>query len=132
MGTRHLTVFHDSEFSKKEIVVLYGQWDGYPSGHGLDLCEFLMNKKMVNGIPCGENETKTKMFNGIGCLSASVVSHFKGNVGSFYLYPAKSRNHGEEFIYHVRGFVGKEPEIKIEDITDFLPASKMYEYIKNI
>jgi hypothetical protein len=38
MGTRHLiTIVKDGEFKLAQ----YGQWDGYPSGQGLDLLEFL-------------------------------------------------------------------------------------------
>ncbi len=38
MGTRHLTmVFVDGEYK----VAQYGQWDGYPSGQGADILDFL-------------------------------------------------------------------------------------------
>ncbi len=38
MGTRHLiTIIKDGEFKLAQ----YGQWDGYPSGQGLDMLEFL-------------------------------------------------------------------------------------------
>jgi len=40
MGTRHLTcVVKDGEYK----VAQYGQWDGYPSGQGLDALDFLKN-----------------------------------------------------------------------------------------
>ena len=48
MGTRSLTVFNDED--GKEIAVMYRQFDGYPSGHGTELAEFLAGKKMVNGF----------------------------------------------------------------------------------
>ena len=39
MGTRSLTfVYNDN---KKPIINLYRQYDGYPSGHGAELAEFL-------------------------------------------------------------------------------------------
>lgn len=38
MGTRHLTaVMKDNEYK----VAQYGQWDGYPSGQGVDILNFL-------------------------------------------------------------------------------------------
>jgi hypothetical protein len=40
MGTRNLTVV----YSESELkVAQYGQWDGYPSGTGLDILDFLRN-----------------------------------------------------------------------------------------
>jgi len=108
MGTRCLTVLHDSDDS--EIAVLYRQCDGYPDGHGKELANFLKGKIIVNGI----SGNKTKIFNGMGCVAASVIAHFKNGVGSFYLYPAGTRDQWEDYIYHVRGEVGKEPEIEIE------------------
>ena len=35
----------------------------------------------------------------MGCLAAQVVAHFKEEPGRFYLYPAGTRNCGEEYIY---------------------------------
>lgn len=41
MGTRHLTcVVKDGEYK----VAQYGQWDGYPSGQGIDILTFLREK----------------------------------------------------------------------------------------
>jgi hypothetical protein len=41
MGTRHLiSVVKDGEYK----IAQYGQWDGYPSGQGLDILEFLTNE----------------------------------------------------------------------------------------
>lgn len=41
MGTRHLiAVMHGGEYK----VAQYGQWDGYPSGQGLDVLNFLQAK----------------------------------------------------------------------------------------
>ena len=42
MGTRNLTaVFMDGEYK----VAQYGQWDGYPSGQGVDILNILKNAK---------------------------------------------------------------------------------------
>jgi hypothetical protein len=96
MGTRSLTVFFDSVSKhKKEIAVLYGQWDGDPGGHGLDLAEFLRGIQPTEGLG-GE-----KTANGIHCLAAQVIAHFKKEPGGFYLYPAGTRGMDEEFIYIV-------------------------------
>lgn len=99
MGTRSLTVFEE-EFQKEpeEIAVLYTQYDGYPSGHGRDLCDFLMNIKIVNGIGI---LNEGKIANGMDCLAAQIVAHFKDGVGGTYLMRANTRNVGEVYVYKI-------------------------------
>ena len=111
MGTRSLTTFIDN-YTKEEIVVMYRQYDGYPSGHGKDLIDFLNEMKVVNGIPGGEK--LTHLANGISCLAAQVVSHFKDGVGDFYLHTADTRDYGEEFVYTIYA-KDNELNIKVED-----------------
>jgi len=102
MGTRSLTfVYEDQDESKKrpvKIMCLYGQYDGYPSGHGLELSKFLLSGEMVNGIPFG---VKKKMFNGMGCLAAQMVAEFKKEAGDFYIYSPSTKNVWQEYEYHV-------------------------------
>lgn len=95
MGTRSITIIK----GEKEIVVLYRQFDGYPSGHGAELKEFLEGITIVNGI----GEQRTKIANGAGCLAAQIIAHFKGphGVGGFYLHPAGTRDLWEEYTYTV-------------------------------
>ena len=99
MGTRHLTyVYEDSDTI---LLCMYGQWDGYISGHGADLAEFLSSfDAIVNGIPVGD---KRKVANGMGCLAAQLVAHFKKDAGSFYIYPPKlGHDCWQEYEYHIR------------------------------
>ena len=112
MGTRSLTTFID-DHTDEEIVVMYRQYDGYPGGHGRDLLNFINGIKVVNGIPGGKR-TK-QMANGIGCLAAQGVGHFKREVGYFYLYTADTRDHGEEFVYTIYA-KDKELKVKVEDV----------------
>lgn len=114
MGTRSLTVFQDED--NNEIVVMYRQLDGYPEGHGAELAEFLAGSILVNGIALGRDESA--IHNGMGCLAASVVAYFKTGVGGFYLYPAGTRNCGEEYVYTVSGTVGSEPRVAVTDAYD--------------
>jgi len=97
MGTRSLTIFEDNH-SGQEIVVMYRQFDGYPEGHGTELANFLLGMKVTNGI--GGPLTA----NGMGCLAAQVVSHFKHEhgIGNIYLYPAETRDVWEEYTYDLR------------------------------
>jgi hypothetical protein len=102
MGTRSLTTFietytdNSGKKKKNEIVTMYRQYDGYPSGHGQELAEFLADGKLVNGF----GMDKSKQFNGMGCLSAQVIAHFKDGVGAFYLQ-RQNKDSGEEYRYHV-------------------------------
>jgi len=112
MGTRSLTVFNN-EWDNEEIVVLYRQFDGYPTGHGRDLLSFLNNMKIVNGISPNE---KRKIANGMGCLSAQIVAYLKEAPGDFYLHSAGTRDIGEEFIYTL--YYTEELKIKVQDTYD--------------
>ena len=119
MGTRSLTTFietykNDSGKKKKnEIVTMYRQYDGYPTGHGLDLAEFLSKGKLVNGIGFLDD---TIVFNGMGCLSAQVIAEFKNGAGGIYLQ-RENKNSGEEYRYEVIGdFDTKELTIKILEV----------------
>ena len=112
MGTRSLTVFNN-EMDNSEIVVLYRQYDGYPTGHGRDLLSFLNNMEIVNGI---NNTEKRKIANGMGCLSAQIVAHLKEAPGDFYLHSAGTRDIGEEFIYTL--YYTEELRIKVQDTYD--------------
>jgi len=96
MGTRSLTTFID-DHTKEEIVVMYRQYDGYPEGHGRDLVNFLNGMTVVNGIPGGKRISQ--LANGVSCLAAQIVSHFKKGVGDFYLHAGNTRDYGEEFVY---------------------------------
>jgi len=97
MGTRSLTFVYDDD--NEPIINMYAQWDGYPSGHGAELAKFLGSfEAITNGISLGE-ERKTA--NGMGCLAAQLVAHFKVGVGSFYLYPVTAGDCGQEYEYHI-------------------------------
>ena len=96
MGTRSLTFVYDGE---EPIINMYRQYDGYPSGHGAELAEFLTPFTMVNGIPVGDTR---KIANGMGCLAAQMVTHFKaGEAGQFYLYPTSAVDCGQDYEYHI-------------------------------
>ena len=97
MGTRCLTfVYNDI---KQLILNLYRQYDGYPEGHGKELGEFLKGLEITNGI---SKETKGKRTaNGMSCLAAQLVAHFKNSVGGFYIHSIESKDCGQEYEYHV-------------------------------
>lgn len=98
MGTRSLTYVYEK--TGVPLVCMYRQFDGYPSGHGVDLAQFLLIGKMVNGLPFGEEGV---LFNGMGDAAAQMVAHFKEGPGGFYLYPTNdlSQDCWQEWEYHV-------------------------------
>ena len=96
MGTRSLTFVYDEDGRK--IINMYRQYDGYPSGHGKDLAEFLEPITMVNGI----GMTGAVIANGPGCLAAQLVAHFKDGPGGIYLEPVSQTSCGQDYEYHVK------------------------------
>ena len=112
MGTRCLTVFQDTDGS--EIVVMYRQFDGYPSGHGSELAMFLKSKVLVNGFSPSD---KRDIANGMGDLAAQCIMHFKSDkdarIGGIYLYAAGTRDVSEEYIYTVYAN-GQDAAIRVE------------------
>ena len=104
MGTRSLTFVYDSHKDEagntvyRPIINLYRQYDGYPAGHGAELAEFLGPYTIVNGL--GLNEDR-KVANGMGCLAAQLVAHFKDGPGQFYLEPVTAKDCGQDYEYHI-------------------------------
>jgi hypothetical protein len=119
MGTRSLTTFvetykdNSGKKVKNEIVTMYRQYDGYMEGHGKELADFLAGGELVNGISVMYDKV---VFNGMGCLSAQVVAHFKDGAGGFYLQRA-NKDSGEEYRYKVIGdFDTKEITIEVFEV----------------
>ena len=96
MGTRALTFVYDAD--SQPFLNLYRQYDGYiEGGHGSELAEFLAGKKLVNGYGKESND----IANGMGCLAASLVAHFKETVGGFYIHSVSETQCGHDYEYHV-------------------------------
>ena len=109
MGTRALTFVYD-EYNKP-LVNLYRQYDGYPTGHGAELAEFLSDFHITNGI--SPSETR-RTANGMGCLAAQVVAFFKESVGGFYIHSVDATECGQDYEYHV---YQKDKELRVR-VTD--------------
>ena len=77
---------------------MYRQFDGYPTGHGAELAEFLNGGELVNGLGVERDQLQ---FNGMGCLAASMIAHFKQTPGGFYIHPTDVRDCGQDYEYHV-------------------------------
>ena len=94
MGTRSLTFVYEEN---KPIINMCRQFDGYVSGHGQELADFLKSGTLVNGY----SSTEQTHFNGMGCLAAQLICNFKKSVGGFYIYPVDSTDCWQEYEYHV-------------------------------
>lgn len=101
MGTRCLTfVYEKYGNDQKPICNMYRQFDGYPTGHGAELAEFLNSGRLVNGLSATKT-VKEIVFNGMGCLASSMVAHFKDEPGGFYLHPTDITDCGQDYEYHI-------------------------------
>ena len=108
MGTRSLTFVYDSyrmnigKLVHEPIINFYRQYDGYPTGHGAELAEFLSGGQITNGLPVSFGRVEEpKFFNGMGDLAAQLVAHFKQEAGGFYLYPVTAKDCGQDYEYHI-------------------------------
>jgi hypothetical protein len=98
MGTRSLTFVYNEQ--NKPIINMYRQYDGYPTGHGAELADFLSVGRLVNGMAL----TKTAeefVFNGMSCLAASMIAQFKQSPGGFYIYSVDETDCGQDYEYHI-------------------------------
>lgn len=83
MGTRSTISFIEkNKKGESTVAYVYQQWDGYLEGVGKSLCEWLLHKIMVNGIPDYGHDYA----NGITDLVAQYVHDFKDGIGNLYLY----------------------------------------------
>lgn len=99
MSTHSLTLIYDDNLVNP-FFSMYRQYDGYPSGHGADLAEFLKPFTMVNGLGLG-GDNGSKIANGAGCLAAQIVAHFKNGPGGIYIQPATARDCWQDYEYHI-------------------------------
>ena len=99
-----------SEEPNKTIVDIYHHWDGYPEGLGVTLADYLNGKKVTNGL----GRDNDNLFNGMGCLAASLVAELKDGPGDVYIEPRES--HGWiDYQYYIWGDTYKDIWISIFD-----------------
>ena len=117
MGTRSLTFVYETRKDEAgnlvhtPIINMYRQYDGYPSGHGAELAEFLAPFRVVNGL----TNTTEKIANGMGCLAGQLVAHFKVGAGQFYLEPVTATECGQDYEYHVYENAERELCVRVTD-----------------
>lgn len=100
MGTRALIKIHTLEGGVlRPLVCIYKQYDGYLTGLGATLHEFLSRKTMVNGYSPSADPTTTT--NGVGDLATQLIQELKNitPLGGIYLYPIDTSDAGQDFTY---------------------------------
>lgn len=102
MATRASIKFSDK--NGNFLANVYKHYDGYPEYLGEELLN-LTSGKIVNGLtmkPDGTHHVLGEMFNGMGCLVASVIAKLKDQPGDVYLYSEMDYgNCSEDYLYEV-------------------------------
>ena len=93
MATRALIGFIDDD---RNLVATYNHYDGYPSGLGVKLAEYLQDFIVVNGLSSSEKIVA----NGLGCLAAQTVSYLKDGPGNIYLHKPSEKD-WEDYEYFI-------------------------------
>ena len=92
-----------SEIPEKKLVSIYHHYDGYPEYLGVTLANYLDNKKVVNGL----GNRSEPVFNGLGCLAASLIAELKDEPGYVYIDNPNSPHGGLDYEYVVWSDAGK-------------------------
>ena len=109
-----------SEIPEKVIVSIYNHFDGYPEGLGVTLASYLEDKKITNGL----GKDRYSVFNGLGCMAASIIAELKDEAGQIYIEDP-TRPHGWiDYEYYVWGDDGKDIWISIFDGSDCIFVGK--------
>ena len=115
-----------SEIPERTIVDIYHHWDGYPEGLGVTLASYLDDKKVTNGL---SDRNDYSVFNGMGCLAASIIAELKDGPGDVYIEPRDS--HGWiEYQYYVWGDDYKDIWISIFDEGECIFVGKPRDLLK--
>ena len=110
-----------SEIPERTIVDIYHHWDGYPEGLGVTLGWYLSGKRVVNGISSKDNEDL--IFNGMGCLAASLVAHLKDGPGNVYI-EGREQHTWIDYYYYIWGDYNKDIWIIIFDGNECIFVGK--------
>ena len=111
-----------SEKPNKTIVDIYHHYDGYPEGLGVTLASYLDGKRVVNGI--GSKDDEDLIFNGMGCLAASLVAELKDGAGNIYIEDPERPHGWIDYEYYVWGDDAKDIWISIFDGSECIFVGK--------
>ena len=115
-----------SEIPKKKLVSIYNQYDGYPDGLGVTLANYLLGTKIVNGLG-GDRDT---VFNGLGCMAASIIAELKEEAGNVYIDDPNSPHGWLDYEYVIWGSDHKDIWISIFDGNNCIFVGKPYKLLR--
>jgi len=116
-----------SEIPDKTVVEIYHHWDGYPEGLGVKLASYLDDKSLVNGI--GNKDNEDFIFNGLGCMAASIVAQLKDGPGNVYIEDRGSHA-WIDYEYFIWGDTDKEIWISIFEDSECIFVGKPRQLLK--
>ena len=129
MGTRNLTIVRSGG---KTQVAQYGQWDGYPTGAGQDIADFLADmdlkkfKEKLGKLKQVDEKEVNEFLKSLGCVDGWMNSEqafeFKKR------YPGLDRDHGAGVLQLI--YDGKVTEIRLNE--DFKTDTLFCEYYYTI
>jgi len=130
MGTRNLTMVIENAEPK---IAQYGQWDGYPSGQGItilnflrstDLSKFVEQLKKVKFIDKEKEKEITEFMKSIGSMDGWMNSE----QSSLYKreYPYLSRDHGGDILELIMN--SEDEIIWLNDSREFVKDSLFCEW----
>lgn len=110
MGTRSIIRFQEKRGERvTPLVNVFQMWDGYVDGVGYDLAEWLLKKKIVNGISLDDD--RRTVANGAGCLAAQYICDHKDGAGDLYIWPIDSEPYGYGYTVTIdEGKVGQSTD----------------------
>ena len=109
-----------SEYPDKAMVSIYHHYDGYPEGLGVTIANYLDGKRIVNGLG-GNNED---VFNGLGCMAASIIAELKEEAGNIYIEDPERPSGWIDYEYYVWGDDHKDIWISIFSDGDCIFVGK--------
>ena len=98
-----------SEKPEKHMVSIYHHFDGYPEYLGVTLANYLLGTKIVNGL----GNDRDTVFNGLGCMAASIIAELKEEAGNVYIENPEHPSAWIDYEYYIWGDVGKDIWISI-------------------
>ena len=115
-----------SEKPNKTIVDIYHHYDGYPEGLGVTLASYLDDFVITNGL----GRDNDYVFNGLGCLAASLVAELKDGPGNVYIEDPERPHGWLDYKYYVWGDDNKDIWISIFDGSECIFVGKPRDLLK--
>ena len=115
-----------SEKPEKHMVSIYHHFDGYPEYLGVTLANYLLGTKIVNGL----GNDRDTVFNGLGCMAASIIAELKEEAGNVYIEDPEHPSGWIDYEYYIWGDTGKDIRISIFDGDECIFVGEPYKLLR--